>query len=60
MGLFGKREKEDKPKQIRPESTPNETTYIGKNLTIKGRVSCPFLKPSNIARQISHEIVFVK
>ncbi len=39
MGLFGKREKEDKTKQIRPESTPNETTYIGKNLMIKGRVS---------------------
>ena len=39
MGLFGKREKEDKAKQIRPEVAPNETTYIGKNLMIKGRVS---------------------
>ena len=39
MGLFSKQKKENKSKQIRTESAPNETTYIGKNLMIKGRVS---------------------
>jgi cytoskeletal protein CcmA (bactofilin family) len=39
MGLFGKQKKENKSKQPRTESAQNETTYIGKNLMIKGRVS---------------------
>jgi cytoskeletal protein CcmA (bactofilin family) len=39
MGLFGKRKKENKPKQLETELTKNETTYFGKNLMIKGRVS---------------------
>ena len=39
MGLFDKGKKENKSKQIRPELKQNETTYIGKNMKIKGRVS---------------------
>jgi cytoskeletal protein CcmA (bactofilin family) len=39
MGLFGKQKKENKSKQMRTELAPKETTYIGKNLMIKGRVS---------------------
>jgi cytoskeletal protein CcmA (bactofilin family) len=39
MGLFGKPKKENISKQPRTESAQNETTYIGKNLMIKGRVS---------------------
>ena len=46
MGLFGKRKEESKSKPVeskskpvRTESARNETTYIGKNLMIKGRVS---------------------
>jgi cytoskeletal protein CcmA (bactofilin family) len=39
MGLFGKRKKEDKPEQPQPELAQNETTYFGKDLMIKGRVS---------------------
>ena len=39
MGLFDKRKKENKSKQLRTELAQNETTYIGKNLMIKGRVS---------------------
>jgi cytoskeletal protein CcmA (bactofilin family) len=39
MGLFGKQKKEIKSKQPRTESAQNETTYFGKELMIKGRVS---------------------
>jgi cytoskeletal protein CcmA (bactofilin family) len=39
MGLFGRQKKEDKSKQPHTELAQNETTYFGKNLMIKGRVS---------------------
>jgi cytoskeletal protein CcmA (bactofilin family) len=39
MPLFGKKTKENKSKQIRTNLSQNETSYFGKNLTIKGRVS---------------------
>jgi cytoskeletal protein CcmA (bactofilin family) len=39
MGLFGKRKKEDKPEKPQTVLAQNETTYFGKDLTIKGRVS---------------------
>lgn len=39
MGLFDKLKNRDKSQQPRTESAQNETTYFGKNLTIKGRVS---------------------
>jgi cytoskeletal protein CcmA (bactofilin family) len=39
MGLFDKHKKEDQPKKIQTKLAQNETTYIGKNLMIKGRVS---------------------
>jgi len=40
MGLFGKQKKEEnKSKPPQTESAKNETTYFGKELTIKGRVS---------------------
>ena len=39
MGLFDRHKKENQPKQIQTKSPQNETTYIGKNLMIKGRVS---------------------
>jgi len=39
MGLFGKPKKENQSKQIQTELAQNETTYLGKDLMIKGRVS---------------------
>ena len=39
MGLFGKWKKENKSEQIQTELAQNETTYFGKNMMIKGRVS---------------------
>jgi cytoskeletal protein CcmA (bactofilin family) len=39
MPLFGKKQDEDKPKPVKTNLSQNETSYFGKNLTIKGRVS---------------------
>lgn len=39
MGLFDKWKKENKIEQLQTELEQNETTYFGKNLMIKGRVS---------------------
>ena len=39
MPLFGKKKKENKPQPPDPAVSQKETTYFGKNLRIKGRVS---------------------
>ncbi|MGD9229009.1 MAG: polymer-forming cytoskeletal protein [Desulfobacterales bacterium] len=39
MPLFGKKKKENKPQPPEPAASKKETTYFGKNLRIKGRVS---------------------
>lgn len=39
MALFGKKKKENKPERTQTALSQNETTYFGKDLTIKGRVS---------------------
>ena len=40
MTLFGKKKNEDHPSQRNPEAlSQNETSYFGKNLMIKGRIS---------------------
>jgi cytoskeletal protein CcmA (bactofilin family) len=39
MPLFGKKKKDNKPERIQAASSPNETSYFGKNLMIKGRIS---------------------
>ena len=39
MPLFGKKKEEDKSPRPQTASSPKETTYFGKNLKIKGRVS---------------------
>ena len=39
MALFGKKKKEDKPTRSDTGLSQKETTYFGKNLKIKGRVS---------------------
>ncbi len=39
MPLFGKKKKDDKSQRIQTTLSQNETSYFGKNLMIKGRVS---------------------
>lgn len=39
MPLFGKKKKDDKAQRIQKAPSQNETSYFGKNLMIKGRVS---------------------
>ena len=39
MPLFGKKKKVDKPQHIQTAVSQNETSYFGKNLMIKGRIS---------------------
>ena len=39
MPLFGKKKKENKSQRLDTAASQNETTYFGKNLKIKGRVS---------------------
>ena len=39
MPLFGKKKKVDKPQRIQTAVSQNETSYFGKNLMIKGRIS---------------------
>ncbi|MDJ0986329.1 MAG: polymer-forming cytoskeletal protein [Desulfobacterales bacterium] len=39
MPFFGKKKKEIKPESVQKVLTQNETSYFGKNLKIKGRVS---------------------
>ena len=39
MPLFGKKKTENQAKPIQTAAAQNETSYFGKNLTIKGRVS---------------------
>jgi cytoskeletal protein CcmA (bactofilin family) len=39
MPLFGKKKQEDKSPRPQTALSPKETTYFGKNLKIKGRVS---------------------
>jgi len=39
MPLFGKKKKEKKSERPQPALSQNETSYFGKNLMIKGRVS---------------------
>ena len=39
MPLFGKKKKENKSQRLDTSASPNETTYFGKNLKIKGRIS---------------------
>ena len=39
MPLFGKKKKIDKPQRIQTAVSQNETSYFGKNLMIKGRIS---------------------
>ena len=39
MQLFGKKDKDVKPQRNQTASSQNETTYFGKNLMIKGKVS---------------------
>jgi hypothetical protein len=39
MPLFGKKKKENKMVGQQTTSAQNETTYFGKNIKIKGRVS---------------------
>jgi cytoskeletal protein CcmA (bactofilin family) len=39
MALFGKKKKENKPERTPPALSQNETSYFGKDLTIKGSVS---------------------
>ena len=39
MPLFGKKKKEGQPPRRQPDQSQNETSYFGKNLMIKGRVS---------------------
>ena len=39
MPLFGKKKKENKSQRPNTAASPNETTYFGKNLKIKGRIS---------------------
>ena len=39
MPLFGKKKKENKSQRLDSAASQNETTYFGKNLKIKGRVS---------------------
>jgi len=39
MALFGKKKKENKPERNQAALSQNETSYFGKNLTIKGCVS---------------------
>ena len=39
MPLFGKKKKENKPESVQKVLAQNETSYFGKNLKIKGRVS---------------------
>ena len=39
MALFGKKKKENKPERTQTALSQNETSYFGKDLTIKGSVS---------------------
>ncbi len=39
MPLFGKKKKDDKSPRSPETASQNETSYFGKNLTIKGRIS---------------------
>jgi len=39
MGLFGKKKNDGEPEKTQAPSSQNETSYFGKNLMIKGRIS---------------------
>ncbi|MGD8342949.1 MAG: polymer-forming cytoskeletal protein [Desulfobacterales bacterium] len=39
MPLFGKKKKDGKPQRVQAAVSQNETSYFGKNLKIKGRIS---------------------